>query len=115
MRPPANSDDRQLADVLMEIANNFINVPLEQTDEVIDRSLGILGDFTDTDRTYVFNYDHVEQTSSNTHEWCRAGVEPQIQELQNVPLEVIPDWVNTHMQGDRSARQPASNEQGNTS
>lgn len=100
MNHPASSDARQLADVLMEIASNFINVPLEKTEEVISRSLGILGEFTDTDRAYVFKYDHQDKTCSNTHEWCRDGIEPQIQELQNVPLEVIPDWVSTHLRGE---------------
>ncbi|MFN4892771.1 MAG: ATP-binding protein [Bacteroidota bacterium] len=96
---PSNSDTPQLADVLMEIANNFINAPLEKADEVINRSLELLSRFTKTDRAYVFRYDHDHQTCSNTYEWCNEGILQQIEELQNVPLEVIPDWVNTHFAG----------------
>jgi hypothetical protein len=66
---PSNSDTPQLADVLMEIANNFINAPLEKADEVINRSLELLSRFTKTDRAYVFRYDHDHQTCSNTYEW----------------------------------------------
>jgi signal transduction histidine kinase len=89
----------QLADVLMEIANNFINVPLKQADEVINRSLETLARFTETDRAYVFQYDHLHQTTSNTYEWCNEGIAPQIEELQNIPYEVLPDWINTHTSG----------------
>jgi signal transduction histidine kinase len=94
-----HQESLQLADVLMEIANNFINVAKEQADTVINRSLETLGRFTQTDRAYVFRYDHPSQTCSNTYEWCNEGIAPQIEELQNVPYEVIPDWVNTHLSG----------------
>jgi len=95
----SSNQDTQLADVLMEIANNFINVPLEKADEVINRSLETLARFTKTDRAYVFSYDHDHQTCSNTYEWCNDGILPQIEELQNVPYEVLPDWINAHNAG----------------
>lgn len=96
----ASSDQSALADLLMEIANNFINVSLEQADEVINRSLGILGAYTGTDRAYVFLYDHREKTTSNTHEWCADGIVPQINDLQQIPYEAIPDWTNKHFAGE---------------
>jgi signal transduction histidine kinase/CheY-like chemotaxis protein len=88
-----------LQDILMEIANNFINVSLEKTDEVINKSLAMLGEFTQTDRAYVFNYDHFHKLSSNTYEWCRDGIAPQITELQNIPYEAIGDWTAMHFSG----------------
>jgi GAF domain-containing protein len=113
MSPQTPPGSPQLADVLMEIANNFINVSIEQTDAVVNRSLETLGRFTETDRAYVFRYDDPFRTCSNTHEWCNEGISPQIDELQNVPYELIPDWVNAHMAGkamiipDVSALDPA--------
>jgi signal transduction histidine kinase/DNA-binding response OmpR family regulator len=37
---------------------------------------------------------------SNTHEWCSPGVEPEKDNLQDVPLDQVPDWVSAHCQGD---------------
>jgi signal transduction histidine kinase len=97
----ASSDQNtQLADLLMEIANNFINVTLEQSDDMINRSLGMLGEFTGTDRAYVFLYDHQEKTTSNTHEWCAPNIVPQLEELQQIPYEALPDWTNKHFAGE---------------
>jgi signal transduction histidine kinase/DNA-binding response OmpR family regulator len=93
------TDTHSLQDTLMEIANHFINVPLETADDVINTSLAKLGEFTQTDRAYVFNYDHDRKVSSNTYEWCRTGIDPQINELQNIPYEMIPDWIALHFAG----------------
>lgn len=84
---------------LMEISNAFINVPLDRTDLVINESLAALGSFTDTDRAYVFIYDHEKQVTSNIYEWCRDGITPQISELQNIPMDAMPDWVSVHNTG----------------
>jgi signal transduction histidine kinase/ActR/RegA family two-component response regulator len=43
------------------------------------------------DRAYVFAF--AGATMSNTHEWCADGVEPQIDNLQGLPVEVFPWWV----------------------
>lgn len=42
------------------------------------------------DRLYVYERD--EKTTSNTFEWCAPDVEPQIQNLQNVPNEEFEMW-----------------------
>ncbi len=89
----------ELQRTLMDISNIFINVPLEQAEAVITQALARLGQFTQTDRAYVFAYDFDAGTFSNTHEWCRKGIEPQIQALQNFPLAGISDWVILHKRG----------------
>jgi signal transduction histidine kinase/DNA-binding response OmpR family regulator len=94
-----HTEPTRLQGLLMDIANHFINVPLESTATAINTSLKTLGDFTEADRAYVFNYDHEHQLSSNTFEWCREGIQPQIDELQNVPYEAIPDWIEIHFSG----------------
>ncbi|AGX87831.1 signal transduction histidine kinase [Candidatus Symbiobacter mobilis CR] len=88
-----------LQQTLMDISNAFINVPLERTEAILHESLERLGRFTHVDRAYVFFYDFHKQTCRNTHEWCREGVAPQIEQLQDVPLEVIPEWVMHHRNG----------------
>jgi signal transduction histidine kinase/CheY-like chemotaxis protein len=56
--------------------------------------------FTDADRAYIFDYDWENDICNNTYEWCREGITPQLDELQGVPLSILPEWVNTHKKGD---------------
>lgn len=86
--------------LLMEFSSHFINVSMDHVDEAIMKSLQRLGEFVEVDRVYVFSYDFEAWTTSNTHEWCAQGISPQIDELQNLDLNLIPDWVNTHRKGE---------------
>lgn len=89
----------RLRELLMQISSEFINVPLEKVDETILHSLQVLGDFVDADRSYTFEYVWNSNICNNMHEWCREGIEPQINELQAVPLDMMPDWVEAHQRG----------------
>lgn len=89
----------KLQDLLMKISSTYISIEPECLDEAINKSLAELGEFIQADRFYIFSYNFEQMTCSNSHEWCAAGVDPQIDVLQDVPLEEIPDWVNTHKEG----------------
>jgi PAS domain S-box-containing protein len=91
--------ETRLQDLLMEISATYISLPLDRVDSVIETSLGHLGDFVGADRAYLFDYVFQRQIATNTHEWCAPGVEPQIDALQAVPMDMIPDWVATHREG----------------
>jgi len=84
---------------LVEIATAFIDVPLQAAHSSIEHALGELGRFIGADRAYIFSYDWDAQVTRNTFEWCGEGVEPQIENLQNVPLEDIPEWTTAHRAG----------------
>lgn len=89
----------QMQSMLRVIATKFINVPLELIDKEIQKSLEQLGNLVEADRAYIFGYDWENYTCSNTFEWCNEGIEPQIDYLQNIPLDKIPQWVNPHKLG----------------
>ena len=84
---------------LTEISNSFINVPLDQLEVTINNSLRFMGEFTNADRAYIFDYDFKRNISCNTYEWCRDGIIPQKDELQAVPIDVIPDFIEMHKAG----------------
>lgn len=86
--------------VLIDISTTYINLDTHRLDEAIQNSLRDLGRFVNADRAYVFSYDFDQNTTSNTHEWCKEGVAPEIENLQNVPLEAIPFWVDKHRIGE---------------
>jgi len=89
----------EMQKIMMSIASHYINIPLDQVKETINEALRRIGEFVSADRSYLFTYDFVKQTTSNEYEWCNSGIVPQIEELQDVPLSLIPDWVNTHRGG----------------
>ena len=45
------------------------------------------------DRAYIFEFDFEAQVLNNTFEWCADGVSAEIENLQNIPLEVVADWI----------------------
>ena len=90
----------RLQELLVDISNKYINLPLNQLDFKINKSLSDLGQFIGVDRFYIFDYDFENKTCSNTYEWCAEGIEAQIDELQNVPFEYFPEWLNAHCKGE---------------
>ncbi|MFN8722498.1 MAG: PAS domain-containing protein [Rhodospirillales bacterium] len=84
---------------LMSIASRYLNTPFEQVDSAIEEALGQLATFVDADRAYLFSYDWDGGTTSNTHEWCAAGMLPQRDQLQSVPLAKLHQWCDAHRAG----------------
>jgi PAS domain S-box-containing protein len=91
--------DLHLQKVLIDISKTYINLPTDELDNAINASLKELGELVGADRAYMFTYDLNRNTCSNTHEWCNVGVTPEIDNLQDVPLEAIPYWLEQHRAG----------------
>ncbi len=85
--------------ILMDISSKYINLPLHELEPAINVSLKQMGEFVGADRVYIFDYHFEQEVCTNTYEWCREGITPEIENLQAVPLEVLKDWVNTHVKG----------------
>lgn len=83
-------------DLLLSISNRFVNIELDAFEDSLNNALKELGEFFSVDRSYVFKYDHELETCSNTHEWCRTGITPQIDNLQNLTFEEISQWTEFH-------------------
>ncbi|WP_289062666.1 GAF domain-containing sensor histidine kinase [uncultured Zobellia sp.] len=94
--------ERQLRfqDLLISISTKHINSDLSDIDKLIRSSLKQIGEFVESDRSYIFSYDFVNNTTSNTYEWCSKDVEPEIDNLQNVPVDFIPQWIEAHKKGE---------------
>lgn len=89
-----------LQNLLTHLATEFINIPLENSNDAINRLLALIGEQLEVDRVYIFEYDFVRNTMSNTFEWCAEGVSREIDNLQEIPNEMLPDWVETHLRGE---------------
>ncbi|WP_179319956.1 sensor histidine kinase [Winogradskyella helgolandensis] len=93
--------ERQLRfqDLLISISTTYINADLSDVDTLIRTSLQQIGEFVESDRSYIFTYNFKDNTTSNTYEWCAADIEPEIHNLQNVPIDYIPQWIEAHKNG----------------
>lgn len=60
-------------------------------DETINDILQIIGEFLVCDRCYIFKIK--EKLMDNTHEWCAPLVTPQQNNLQQLDLKLISDWI----------------------
>ncbi len=86
--------------LLIDLAIGFVNKPLSDLDYSINRVLALVGEFSGVDRVYLFHYDYEKETMSNTHEWCAAGINPDIQNLQDMPYKELLEWVSSHRRGE---------------
>ena len=90
----------QFQQLLINISTTSINLPTNVIESNIDGYLRDMAIFVNADRAYIFDYDFNKQICINTHEWCADGIEPQINELQAVPLSVIEEWLKKHLKGE---------------
>lgn len=81
---------RRSFELVADAAQILINS--ENFDDQINQVIEIIGTYADVSRVYVFIDNEDGTTTSNTHEWCNSGINPQINELQNIPYEIIPSW-----------------------
>lgn len=75
-------------------------VASDDFDNAINYSLNKLGYFTNADRAYLFQFDNISGTMSNTHEWCAAGVKPEMENLQNLKTDIFPYWMSKLKEGE---------------
>jgi PAS domain S-box-containing protein len=68
--------------------------------KVINNSLAKIGNLNHANRGYIFLINEESKTISNTHEWCKDGLNPQIELLQNLPLSDFPWWIKTLQKGE---------------
>ncbi len=76
--------------LLLSVANKFINAPIQNIRGTINEALRTLGQFVGVDRVYTYRFDPDGQTISNTNEWCAPGIDHKIHERQRLPVTSFP-------------------------
>ncbi|MFA4884542.1 MAG: PAS domain S-box protein, partial [Desulfotomaculaceae bacterium] len=91
---------RQVASqaLLMEIANNFNNLAIEDIDDMIDTTLRLIGELDHDDRNYVAVFSDDQYTISNTHEWCMEGISAGIGSIRGLSLVSVFPWMKHNLQ-----------------
>ena len=76
--------------LITTISTQFINLTTKEIDRGINEALEKIGRFASADRSYIFRYYSGGTKMDNTHEWCAEGIEPQIHQLKEVPVDFFP-------------------------
>jgi len=81
---------------IAQLSSQFINLAPEDVDRAINDALSAMGGLARVDRTYVFLFSEDGASMSNTHEWCGSGLAPQIDDLGELPVSILP-WLTTRL------------------
>jgi len=71
---------------------------VQECQVAINNLLEKIGHFTKADRAYIV--DEKDGFYYNTYEWCNEGIEPQINELQNLRADDMPYWISKLSSGE---------------
>ncbi len=84
--------------LIARLSSDFITRGFGNIDQSINQVLEAIGQFFGVDRAYLYRFSERRDEMTNTHEWCREGVEPLITTQQQVPIDTFAWW---HGQIDR--------------
>lgn len=90
---------RKLYDILSKIGSLFARTMQHEIDKAIQTSLKMIGELLKTDRIYIYTYDLINNTCSNTYEYCAPGINPVIETSQELSLSDAGDWLDMHKKG----------------
>ena len=73
----------------------------KEVKDCIPALLQYTGEYTDADRVYIFELMSEKQDYySNTFEWCREGIIPQIDNLIRISADSMPVWHEKFLRGE---------------
>lgn len=78
--------------LISEISSEFVRLGSDEIDAAIYRALSAVGVFFGADRAYVYKLHNDGKLADNTHEWCAEGIQPQMENLRNVPIAEELPW-----------------------
>ncbi|KPU44637.1 phytochrome-like protein cph2 [Oxobacter pfennigii] len=78
--------------IISEISFDFVSVNQTNFEAKTNHLLDAIGRFFQVDRTYIFLFNHEDNTMTYTYEWCTQGIEPEIGTIRDVPLSLFPWW-----------------------
>jgi PAS domain S-box-containing protein len=78
---------------LLQVSIKLTGTPSTEIPAAFNFALNRIGKFFQADRSYMFEFSPSYETMSNTYEWCKEGIEPQINILQDISCELLPNWM----------------------
>jgi PAS domain S-box-containing protein len=84
--------------LITAISIDLTNITNANLDDKLQGAISAIGHFSKVDRTYLFQVSENGSMMGNTHEWCAEGIEPQIENLKDMPVSVFPWWMEKMQQ-----------------
>ncbi len=78
--------------LVADVAAFLMGMSSKELDYGVNHVLKLIGEFFKVDRCYVVLLSEDGKYMNNTHEWCGQGVKPQIDRIQNMPMDAFPFW-----------------------
>lgn len=78
-----------------EITDKLLVASQNEWPHIVNNILETIGDLIQADRSYIFEFNYDKKTMSNTFEWCANYIEPQIQNLKDLPLDKFKFFIDT--------------------
>ncbi len=80
-----------------ELVSTVFNLMFETKElrSSVNAVMQFIGKRTNSDRCYIFETSDGGKTYDNTYEWCAAGINPEIDNLQGLTAEILADFFNT--------------------
>jgi PAS domain S-box-containing protein len=78
--------------MVSDISRQFIHLSSSNIDAAISKALKKIGAYCGADRSYVGQFCFDDRQVGKTHEWCRQGVLPQIDDMVGLSLDALP-WL----------------------
>ncbi|MDD4991786.1 MAG: PAS domain S-box protein [Paludibacter sp.] len=78
---------------MLRLSPQLTGITANEINSALNLALSRIGKFLNADRAYIFEFDAGNDSMSNTYEWCNAGINPEIDNLQSIPCEILPMWM----------------------
>ncbi len=78
---------------LLNLSPGLTGLALSEIDTALQMALERVGLLLDADRAYIFAFGPQQLTMTNTHEWCSPGTSSEMPNLQQMPTDAIPRWM----------------------
>lgn len=86
--------------LLMQISTSFINLPLSEVENAVQRSLDEISQFVNADQSFIVHYNFEKQIASLDYEWCNVGFSRRTETLKTIPMGKMDNWIAIHNKGE---------------
>lgn len=90
----AQKQEKNFQDALARLTPHLTGFPMEKLEDTLRLALEEIGKALNSDRAYIFEFTK-DNCMSNTYEWCKSGISPEIDNLKDIPVSIFPNWMDT--------------------
>jgi len=89
-------EQNKIKELLLHLATEFIHTTPEKVEKSIMVALEKIGTFVQADRVYILKYLYEKEIARNVYEWCSENTPSAKNQLPEVPLDQMDEWVIAH-------------------